>query len=146
MKQGWILALAVLAASCATVPSGEAPATGGASIPSGALDLGDWHHATPAATLSAFQQTVTARYASGLTLSAVSADLRRNDFSCAANHDTGDRGDPATQVCRKTVTQSGCTHTWQVHLFDHDNDGQLARARGLYDRRCGNDGLLGGPG
>lgn len=147
MKRVWMAALALVVAACATVPTSGGPAApaGGASIPSGPLDLGDWRHATAAATLSAFEQNVSSRYGAGLTLSAVAADLRHNDFTCAVNHDTGDRGDPAAQVCRKTVTQNGCTHTWQVHLFDTDNNGQLARTRGLYDRRCGNEGLLGGP-
>ncbi len=97
--------------------------------------------------MQAFQQSVANRYSAGLAISAVSADLRRNDFSCGAapRQDAG-RGDPPAQVCRHTVSASGCTHTWQAHLFDTRGDGRLARTRGLYDRRCGGDGLLGGPG
>jgi hypothetical protein len=147
MKHAWVLALAILSAACASTPVGGASTpTGSSTIPSAALDLGDWRHATPAATLSAFESNVSSRYGEGLALSAVSADLRRNNFNCAANHDSVGRGDPPDQVCRKTVTDNGCTHTWQVHLFDQDNNGHLARTRGLYDRRCGGDGLLGGPG
>jgi hypothetical protein len=32
-----------------------------------------------------------------------------------------------------------------VHLFDTHGDARIARARALYDRRCGREGLLGGP-
>lgn len=95
--------------------------------------------------MQAFQQRITSRYAAGLPLTSVSGDLRRNDFNCAAAppRAEGNRGDPPAQVCRKTTTANGCTHTWQVHLF---GDAALARTRSLYDRRCGGDGLLGGPG
>jgi len=97
--------------------------------------------------LSTFQQNVTDRYGAGIAISDAAADLRRTEFNCAdaPPQDQG-RGDPPAQVCRRTITFSGCTHTWQVHLFDQDGDEQLVRTRGLYDRRCGNEGLLGGPG
>jgi hypothetical protein len=91
-----------------------------------------------------FEQTVTARYGAGLAISAVASDLRRNDFNCSEPPQSG-RGSPPDQVCRRTITASGCTHTWQVHVFDTNGDGRLAETRGLYDRRCGSDGLLGGP-
>ncbi len=94
--------------------------------------------------MQSFERTISSRYGAGLQLSAVTADLRRNDFTCSAPG--AGRGDPPAQVCRRTVTAEGCTHTWQAHLFDAGGDGQLARTRGLYDRRCGGDGLLGGPG
>lgn len=141
----WTLALV---AGCASAPVGGVSAASGPSvIPSTALDLGDWRRASAAATLSAFQQNVASRYGAGLPLNAVTGDLRRNDFNCRAGQPAADgRGDPAAQICRRTVTVSGCTHTWQVHLFDQHGDARLARTRGLYDRRCGGDGLLGGPG
>ena len=130
--------------ACETMPAGPAAPPQPAVIPTAALDLGDWRHASADAELSGFEQLVTRRYGAGLQLGAVVADLRRVQFTCAANHDTH-RGDPPAQICRKTVTENGCTHTWQVHLFDTGGDAVLARTRGLYDRRCGGDGLLGGP-
>lgn len=138
-------ALIALAACETTSVSGVTTPSGPAAIPSTPLNLGDWRNATPNATLSAFQETVGERYGAGLALNAISSDLRRQEFTCAAAPQNG-RGDPPEQVCRRTITASACTHTWQVHLFDTAGDGRLARTRGLYDRRCGNDGLLGGPG
>lgn len=148
MKHAIILAAALALGACATMPVGGASTPSGPStIPSSPLDLGNWQNASEAATLQAFQQNVNTRYGAGLAISAVSADLRRNDFNCgAAPRAENGRGDPPVQVCRHTATRSGCTHTWQVHLFDEGSNGRLARTRGLYDRRCGNDGLLGGPG
>jgi hypothetical protein len=149
MKQfAWIAAaLALGLSACASTPLGGAgEPSGPASIPSSPLDLGNWRNASANATLEDFQRTINTRYGAGLAISAVSADLRRNEFNCAAANRGDGRGDPPAQVCRKTVTVSGCTHTWQAHLFDANNDGRLARSRGLYDRRCGGDGLLGGPG
>jgi hypothetical protein len=127
---------------------GVSTPSGPASIPSSALDLGDWRRGSEAATLSAFQDNVASRYGAGLAIAAVSGDLRRNEFNCGAAppRAAGNRGDPPAQVCRKTTSANGCTHTWQVHVFDAGGDGRLARTRGLYDRRCGGDGLLGGPG
>lgn len=146
MRHFLILGFAVLAASCATadVVAPTEPAAS-ASAPAGPLDLGDWQHATAAIELSTFEQTIAGRYAAGLAISAATTDLQHNQFTCAPNHDTSNRGEPPAQICRKTVTQAGCTHTWQVHLFDTHGDAHIARSRGLYDRRCGNEGLLGGP-
>ena len=122
MKRGAALVLGVCAlAACATMPvGGVSTPSGSATIPSSPLELGDWRRASAAATLSEFQQSVTGRYGVGLALGAVSSDLRRNEFACAANTETGGRGDPPDQICRKTVTVSSCTHTWQVHVFDTD--------------------------
>lgn len=140
--------LALALGACATLPT-SAPSgpSGPAPIPSTPIVLGDWRNATEAATLEAFQGGVAERYGAGLALSTVSADLRRNDFNCAdaPPRAEGGRGNPPTEVCRRTVTTGGCTHTWQVHLFD-EGGARLARTRALYDRRCGGDGLLGGPG
>jgi hypothetical protein len=151
MKQLRFAALGLLAfaASCASIAptpgGGVSTPSGAASIPSTPLALGDYRAESAGAVLGGFERTVASRYGEGMTLSAVTADLRRNEFNCAATTAT-DRGDPPAQVCRRTIAQSGCTHTWQVHLFDADNNARLARTRALYDRRCGNDGLLGGPG
>ncbi|HYD71806.1 MAG TPA: hypothetical protein VEF55_01615 [Candidatus Binatia bacterium] len=146
MKYAPIMAAALLLAACATIPTAAPPPEAGARF-EGDLDLGGWRNADEAATLSTFQQNVTDRYGAGIAISDAAADLRRTEFNCAdaPPQDQG-RGDPPAQVCRRTITFSGCTHTWQVHLFDQDGDEQLVRTRGLYDRRCGNEGLLGGPG
>jgi hypothetical protein len=136
------LGLALLVSGCETM-SQSAPSAAGA--PSTALDLGDWRNAAPAATLTQFENAVASRYAAGSSVSDAAADLRRNDFTCAANNDTSGRGDPPAQICRKTVTADTCTGTWQVHLFDTSGDGRIARARALFDKRCGREGLLGGP-
>jgi hypothetical protein len=143
----WVLAglAAVAMSACTTVHTGAPPRTAPPGIPSAPLELGDWQRATAGATLTQFERNVGQRYRPGLALSTVSSDLRRAEFNCADNRDTA-RGEPPDQICRKTVTADNCTHTWQVHLFDQDNNSVLTRARGLYDRRCGGDGLLGGPG
>jgi hypothetical protein len=138
------LSLTLLVSACETMSAGGG-ATNGAENAGGALDLGDWRHATAEATLSQFQTAIAARYGVGSPLSAATADLRRNDFNCAQNNDSSHRGTPPAQICRKTVTAENCTGTWQVHLFDTNGDGRIARARALYDRRCGAEGLLGGP-
>lgn len=149
MTHARFFALAALAllASCATVPASSvsAPPSGPASIPSTPLDLGDWRNASENAVAQRFEGAVSGRYAAGHALSAVSADLRSAAFSCAGGN-AGDRGDPPAQICRRSESQSGCTHTWQVLLYDANGDRRLARTRALYDRHCGDDGLLGGPG
>ncbi|HRO02116.1 MAG TPA: hypothetical protein PLS69_00720 [Terricaulis sp.] len=148
MKRLHVVAAALMLgiAACASTPGGGVSTPSGpAAIPSSPLDLGDWRRASAEATLQGFQRTINQRYGAGLEISAVAADLRRNDFSCSAPG-AGQRGDPPSQVCRKTETVNGCTHTWQAHLYDSGGDNRLARSRGLYDRRCGGDGLLGGPG
>lgn len=147
MKYAPILLAALLLAACETLPAAAPPSPEAGARLEGELDLGDWRNASEAATLSAFQQNVANRYPAGLAISDAAADLRRSDFSCGAAPppDQG-RGTPPAQVCRRTVTLNGCTHTWQVHLFDENGDARLAHTRGLYDRRCGNEGLLGGPG
>ena len=142
-----VITLALLLGACETLPvGGVTEPTGPSTIPSTPINLGDWRNASEAATLQSFQQVVTSRYGAGMQIASVSADLRRNEFNCGAApaRAEGNRGDPPAQVCRKTTAANGCTHTWQVHLFG--DDGALARTRGLYDRRCGSDGLLGGPG
>jgi hypothetical protein len=142
-----VVSLALLMGACETLPTaGVTEPSGPATVPSEPVNLGDWRNATEAATLEAFQQAIASRYGQGLPIVTVSQDLRRNEFNCtpAPPRAEGNRGDPPAQVCRKTTTAGGCTHTWQVHLFGDES--ALARTRGLYDRRCGGDGLLGGPG
>ena len=136
----------LLVSACATIPAANDRALCARAIPSTPLELGDWRGPMRSAVTQHFEREVASATALGLPLTAISADLRRNDFSCAANRDSAGRGDPPDQICRRTVSADNCTHTWQVHLFDADGDGALARTRALYDRRCGGDGLLGGPG
>ena len=145
MKARAAFVAALLAAACATPSGGPAAPSATSTLPSTPLDLGEWRSAQPAAVLAHFESAVASRYGVGLALNAAAADLRTAEFNCAPMRSRDEReGDPPTQVCRRTVTANNCTHTWQVHLFD--DHGQLARSRGLYDRRCGNDSLLGGPG
>lgn len=146
MKRAAVAALVMLGA-CATMPVGGTSAPEGAgALPSTPLALGDYRSMSEAATLDAFQQAIASRYASGIAISAAQGDLEHNEFRCGASPGTdAGRGDPPAEVCRRTITANNCTHTWQVHLFDQHGDGRLARTRGLYDRRCGGDGLLGGP-
>lgn len=147
MKYAPMLFAALLLSACETMPAAAPPAPEASAQLAGELDLGDWRRANEAATLTSFQQNVANRYAAGLSIAAAAADLQRNGFTCGAAPplDEG-RGSPPAQVCRRTLTENNCTHTWQVHLFDQNGDARLAQTRGLYDRRCGNDGLLGGPG
>ncbi|MBS0386327.1 MAG: hypothetical protein JSS00_13380 [Proteobacteria bacterium] len=135
------LGLALFTAGCETMSD----VVSSAGAPAAPMALGDWTHAAPAATLAQFEGVVATRYTVGSSLSDAAADLRRSDFSCAANVDTTGRGDPPAQICRRTVTAANCTGTWQVHLFDAHGAGRIARARALFDRRCGREGLLGGP-
>lgn len=139
------LGLSLALAACVT-PVGAPSAPTGSGIPSSPISYGDWRRASAPATSEFFEHEIASRYRTGLALTVVNTDLRRNEFSCNANRDTGGRGDPPDLICRKTVAIEGCTHTWQVHIFDLDGNGELARTRALYDRRCGGDGLLGGPG
>jgi hypothetical protein len=139
-------AAGLLLAACAAMPPAATPTEPGAvAIAPGPLDLGgEWRRASVGDVASRFERSVTARYGAGLTITQASGDLRANAFRCSAPQES-DRGAPPDQVCSHTETAGDCTHTWQVHLFKGDNDA-LARTRALYDRRCGGDGLLGGPG
>lgn len=141
------LALALAAAACSTPIAGMSTPAGPAQIPSTEIELGNWRASNEGATQGAFQRGINSRYAAAAAISTVAADLRRNRFACAAApRDLADnRGVPPAQVCRRTITAAGCTHTWQVHLFDNMSDRRLAHTRSLYDRSCGADDLLGGP-
>lgn len=141
------VSFAAVLSACATPPPAPSAPSGGASIPRDPIALGDWRSASEAASLAAFQREISRRYGAGLAISAVARDLNANSFACGAapSRTEAGRGDPPAQVCRRNASHGGCTHTWQVHLFD-GGDGRLTRTRELYDRRCGGDGLLGGPG
>jgi hypothetical protein len=119
-----------LLAGCATGGGGQG----------GTLALGDYEKQDEAALAASFAAQVNARYAKGSALAAATADLARNKFSCAAPKASG--GSPPAQVCRRPVKAGGCDHTWQVHLFA-GQAGTVESARGLYDRACGADDLLG---
>lgn len=144
-----ILALSMLAA-CTTYSAGPPGAVTprGAMAPSGPIDLGDWRRSSADAVIQRFSGNLLRRYAAGSAMSAATADLRANQFVCAAPS-AGRGGDPPDQVCRRQQVEAGCTHTWQAHLWD-DAQGvasKVSRVRGLYDKRCASDGgLLGGPG
>ena len=138
---GIVLGLALSVSACETVPVGDSRN----EPPANSIDLGDWGHGAPAVTLTQFQSVVTSRYAAGGSVSSAAADLRRNDFTCAENVDSTGRGTPPAEICRKTLTAENCTGTWQVHFFEMNGDGRIQRARALFDRRCGREGLLGGP-
>src|SRR5262245_60018002 len=141
-----IVAAALALPACETTGGVAPPPPAAVAIPAGPLSLGNWQSASAAATLTEFEQIVANRYAAGVAVDAAVADMGRNQFACAVARPAEDgRGAPATQVCRKTTTASGCTHTWQVHFFANGDANVVGRVRGLYDRRCGNDGLLGGP-
>ena len=138
--------IAVLALSaCATNIAGANKAHGIAT-PKGELQLGDYAQLGEAKLAADFSSMIAARYPAGLSLSAAQADLGRNRFSCGAPKLGGKpSGDPPDLVCRRVIKAGGCDHTWQVHLFDDDGGKPtLARVRGLYDRACGSDDLLGG--
>lgn len=137
-----LIALVALAA-CETLPTtGTTPVA--PPLLTGALDLGSaWRTQTAAQNLDAFSRAVAQRYGQGTPTPRAIADLQHASFTCAENHDTSGRGAPPDQICRRTEVVSGCTHTWQVHLFGATT---LTKARALYDRRCGADALLGGPG
>lgn len=145
MSRTFAAALCFALASCASLPIGQPAAPSAPRIPATPLELGDWRRASAETALSQFERIVAGRYAAGLALAAVTADLQLYEFTCAAPRAAAARGDPPARTCRKTVSLNGCTHTWQAHLFDANGDGALARTRALYDRRCGGDGLLGGP-
>ncbi|MGE0046081.1 MAG: hypothetical protein AB7J28_07175 [Hyphomonadaceae bacterium] len=134
-------ALATLLALSACATNASYTPRGGPGGAPAQLDLGDWRRANPSATLSQFSNIVTRRYAAGSPMSEALRDLRANDFSCTTPP-RSTRGEPPAQICRRALEANGCTHTWQVHLYGGET---LTRPRGLYDRACGGDGLLGGP-
>lgn len=144
-----ILTLALSA--CVTAPprpGGAVTPSGDAKIPSGPIDLGNWRKATEADVLNGYSRGITRRYGVGVPINAAVTDLAANQFRCTPP--SAGRGDPPDKVCRRQVSEAGCVHTWQTHLWD-DAPGaatKVTRVRGLYDRRCntaGAGGLLGGP-
>lgn len=115
--------------------------------PAGSIDLGDWRGGAPGTVAQRFSSAMARRYALGSSFAVAMDDLRANQFTCARG--VQGRGDPPDQVCRRAISDRGCTHTWQAHLFDDapNQASTISRVRGLYDKSCAaEDGLLGGPG
>lgn len=148
-----VFAAATLLAACSSGggmrDAGPAPtAPRGVSAPSGPIEIYDYRRASAATVAQSFARGIERRYAIGLAFLVALADLRASQFVCTASA-AGRGGDPPDQVCRRSITENDCTHTWQVHLWD-DAPGaasKVSRVRGLHDRRCkADDGLLGGPG
>lgn len=143
-------AVAFLLAACATAgPSTQTSAPAAATAPraatglTGPVDLGDWRRGDANAILQRFSGHVLRRWPAGQPISTAVADLRSQGFSCAAPRGQG--GDPPDQSCRLTRTEAGCTYIWTVSLYDDAGATRLSRVRPLFDKRCGRDGLAGGP-
>jgi len=139
-------ALGACAAAQTTPAPTEAPALGGAPGPvvfSGALRLGDWRGGETGAVAQEFAAAVESRYGQGVGLADAREDIARAGFRCASEAGAG--AGAAALACRREETQRGCRHAWNVYLFTAQGQ-TLSRARGLYDRRCGDEDLLGGPG
>ena len=145
MKRLALLLALIALAACETVATDATKPSVTPAI-TGDLTLGDsWRTQTQAQTLDAFAHTIAGRYGAGTLTERAIADLQHASFTCGENHDVGGRGSPPNEICRHTEVANGCTHTWQVHLFDTSGDGRITRARALFDKRCGREGLLGGP-
>jgi len=138
MRRAILTALALVAlAACVSPRAGpQQPAR------PGEIDLGDWRRASPRSTAQRFTSAIAQRYGQVRPIGQISADLRANQFSCAAGAPSA-HGLSPTQVCRRSERDRRCVHTWQVHLFATRRGG--TRTRALYDRACDDDGLLGGP-
>jgi hypothetical protein len=148
-----LLAACVLVAACTPLeeigvrPPPPVLPRGDNLPPSGSIDLGDWRGGAPGTVAQRFSSIMARRYELGSPFSSAMDDLRFNQFACARG--VQGRGDPPDQVCRRAISDRGCTHTWQVHLFDDapNQATKISRVRGLYDKSCAaEDGLLGGPG
>lgn len=130
------LAALALAAATACAPVGPAaPGPLGAEA-GAALALGDVRE--DAASLARrFAASAATRYGAGTDIAGAAAELSRQNFVCAPPRAT--IGEPPAQICRRRLDAGGCAHTWQVFFYPD------RPARGLYDRACGPDALLGGP-
>ncbi len=157
-----LLAVAVLMAAglsgCVSIPaSGPAPpvpAAGSAALPSAGfeirpIEIGDWARETPQAIQTRFARSVERAVGRGETLAQARSALEASAFGC--NPVSGARADDRpVQLCERQIRQSGCTHTWQVMLFDPGRQDRAASADAVYDRVCAGQsgpggGLLGAP-
>jgi hypothetical protein len=150
---GFALALAAGLGGCesfypgpvsASAPPPRAVAPGVAAGLTGPLDLGDWRSSSEAAVLQRFSAHVLRRWPTGTALAAAAGDLTGQGFACAPPR-TAAGGDPPDRACKREAVAAGCTHVWQVYLYDDAGAVRLSRVRALYDKRCGRDGLAGGP-
>ncbi|MET0183611.1 MAG: hypothetical protein ABW199_12075 [Caulobacterales bacterium] len=136
MRTKIVLAGLMVLAACQTVPVST-------SAPGRPIDLAPYQRGSAERAESSFSNMIASRYGAGTPLNRATSDMAANRFSCATPP-RGGRGEPPDRLCRRVVQEAGCTHTWQVMLYD--TSGQISRARGGYDRVCsaGDDGLLGG--
>ena len=140
-------AAALALVGCATSPTSNGATAGAAkprsaAMPSTPIEFGDFAKADANAVMQRFSSQIRGRYPLGASLSAISADLRKNGFACAPG--AASRGDPPDQVCKRRQRIQSCGYTWQVFLYDDTGAQSLSRVRALYDKDCG-DALLGGP-
>jgi hypothetical protein len=133
--------LAPAPASHAPPPRAVEPLGGGGLT--GAIDLGDWRRLPEAAVAQRFSAHINRRWAMGAALASVGADLAGQGFACDRLRLR--RAEGPAQSCTLRRAEAGCTHIWTVALYDEPAGPRLQRVRSLYDRRCGRDGLAGGP-
>lgn len=142
------LALSACAATTglSTGPSGgsdasaSTPATSGGppSSPKVLITRGDWRAVGREAAARDFTTSLQRAVPTGQPLATARATIEASGFSCVK---------PASGFalsCRLLAQETKCAHVWRV-LINAERD-QVTRARGLYERTCGEDGLLGGPG
>jgi hypothetical protein len=137
MRSAVLVVLTALALASCVSPSAGPSAPGRP----GGIEFGDLQRASQRSVASRFSGGIERRYRQGAPLSEVVADLRANRFTCAPGQPTR-RGVAPSQICRRSLRDRGCVHTWQVHIFAALQS--LTRTRALYDRACEGDGLLGG--
>lgn len=107
------------------------------------MDFGDFRRGPDPSVLQRFSAHVARRWAPGSPIATAVADMRGQGFVCAPGSGRGN--DPPDQACRRTVAEGECTYIWQVFVFDDAGAVRVSRVRALYNRRCGRDGLAGGP-
>jgi hypothetical protein len=146
-----LLASVVCLAGCEMMrPASTSPALppraveplGGGGL-SGPIDLGDWRRLAERPVAERFSDHINRRWEPGAPLSTVGADLTRQGFACDRLRLR--RTDGPAQSCTLQRVDAGCTHIWIVSLYDEPGAARLERLRSIYDRRCGRDGLAGGP-
>lgn len=161
MRFQWVVVCAALAALSACVTSPIAPpvatrptapvvtappvASAPAVVIAGTLGLGDWSAGRPGQVSQQFASSVQRRYPTGQVVAAAVEDLGQNGFTCGAVA-AGALTDLPSQSCRRSFRNADCSHIWLVRLYQERGTQRLSRSEGTYERACGGDGLLGGPG